>query len=475
MKKKPTATAATAAGAARLRRNAEKRLRSHAPAARPAADNQRLLHEVQVHQVELEMQNAALQEARDRVEALLEKYTDLYDFAPVGYFSLDEEGRILEANLTGAALLGVDRTPLINRRFPRFVAPASQAVFLAFLAAVFAGTAEQVCEAALLKQTGEPFWANIHGAPTLSVRGPRRWCRVAVSDITTLKHSQEAHRRMEALTVTNRELQREIIRRQAVEDALTASEQHQTQLLEQSRAMQDQLRHLSHRILQAQEEERKRISRELHDEITQTLVGINVHLETLVRDAQGHPDGFKQKIARTQRLVEKSVHIVHQFARELRPTALDDLGLISTLHSFLKEFTKRTGIRVGFKAFAAVDQLESASRIVLYRVVQSALTNVAQHAQASRVTVSLRELPGAVRLEIADNGKSFDVEPVMRVTRHKRLGLISMRERLEMVGGSFAVKSAPDHGTTVIGQIPFVNRPARTTGPAGDPGALDAL
>ena len=86
------------------------------------------------------MQNAELQEARDRMEALLEKYTDLYDFAPVGYFSLDEQGLILEVNLTGAALLGVERSRLINRRLPRFVAPASQPVFLAFLERVFAGT-----------------------------------------------------------------------------------------------------------------------------------------------------------------------------------------------------------------------------------------------------------------------------------------------------------------------------------------------
>src|SRR5487761_1976985 len=89
-------------------------------------DAQRLLHELQVHQVELEMQNSELQEARDRMETLLEKYTDLYDFAPVGYFSLDKEGRILEVNLTGTALLGVERSRLIQRRLPRLVAPASK-------------------------------------------------------------------------------------------------------------------------------------------------------------------------------------------------------------------------------------------------------------------------------------------------------------------------------------------------------------
>ena len=92
---------------------------------------------------------------------LLEKYTDLYDFAPVGYFSLDEQGRILEVNLTGAALLGVERSRLINRRLPRFVAPASQPVFLAFLERVFAGTGKQVCEAALLRKDAARFLGRL--------------------------------------------------------------------------------------------------------------------------------------------------------------------------------------------------------------------------------------------------------------------------------------------------------------------------
>ena len=145
----------TSADAAELRRRAEARLRkqrknqqSKAGAPKSDADTQRLLHELQVHQIELEMQNAELQKARDELEAPLEKYTDLYDFAPVGYFSLDEQGLILEVNLTGAALLGVERSRLINRRLPRFVAPASRPIFLAFLEKVFAGPGKQVCEAA---------------------------------------------------------------------------------------------------------------------------------------------------------------------------------------------------------------------------------------------------------------------------------------------------------------------------------------
>src|ERR1019366_4947347 len=122
--------------AAELRRRAEARLcehpgrqRSKASHPKSETDPRRLLHELQVHQVELEVQNAELQDARNRMETLLEKYTDLYDFAPVGYFSLNEQGRILEVNLAGAALLGVERSRLIGRHLPGFVAPPSLPVF----------------------------------------------------------------------------------------------------------------------------------------------------------------------------------------------------------------------------------------------------------------------------------------------------------------------------------------------------------
>ncbi|MEK7677529.1 MAG: ATP-binding protein [Verrucomicrobiota bacterium] len=464
MNKKPNPSAV----AAQLRRRAEARLRerrknqrSEAGDPKSAADPQRLLHELQVHQVELEMQNAELQEARDRMETLLEKYTDLYDFAPVGYFSLDEQGRILEVNLTGAALLGVERSRLINRRLPHFVAPVSQPVFLAFLERIFAGPGKQVCEASLLKADDAAFWANFHAVPAISLRDPRKWCRVAVSDITALKRAEEAQRRMEVLAVTNRELEREIARRQVVEESLKKSELHQSRLLEQSRHMQEQLRRLSRQVLQAQEEERKRISRELHDVIAQILTGINVQLATLKTEATVNSEDLINNISRTQRLVEKSVDIVHRFALELRPAVLDDLGLIPALLSFMKTFTKKTGIRVSLTAFTSglIKELDSARRTVLYRVAQEALSNVARHAHASRVEANLRRLPDGVCLQIKDNGKSFEVERVLQAKKSKRLGLLGMRERVEMVGGQFTVESAPGHGTTIQAHIPFRNGP----------------
>ena len=463
MNRKPTPTR----DAAELRRQAEARLRerqrkrrSEAGDPKAEAEPRRLFHELQVHQVELEMQNAALQDARDRTEALLEKYTDLYDFAPVGYFSLDEQGRILEVNLTGAALLGVERSSLISRRLPCFVVSKSQPIFQAFLERVFAGTGKHVCEAALSRKDGAPFWAGFHGASALSVSGPLKWCRVAVSDITSLKEAEGSQDRMATLALANRELRREIDRRQAVEDSLRKSEEHYGRLLEQSRQMQEQLRLLSRQVLSTQEEERKKISRELHDVIAQTLTGINVRLAALKKEGTSNTRGLERSIARTQRLVQQSVDIVHQFARKLRPTALDDLGLIPALHTFMKHFRAETGIRVSLSAFAAVEQLHGDKRTVLYRVAQEALTNVARHARASQVEVKLQKMGEAICMTITDDGKGFQTERVVRAKQGKRLGLLGMRERLEIVGGNFTVTSAPGKGTTVLAQIPLLDRPS---------------
>ncbi len=559
--------------------------KEHLATPKSPADPQRMLHELQVHQIELEMQNAELHEARVRMEALLEKYTDLYDFAPGGYFSLDELGVVLEVNLTGAALLGVERSRLITRRLQNFVAPASRPEFLAFLKNVFTKPGKHAYETSLLMEDGSLIWADLQAVAAISPDSQRPWCRVTFSDITPLKqaeeklhrsealfatlieqapvgvyvvderlrlqqvnpralpifskvhpligrdlsqimrilwpqkiadeimahfrhtlqtgkayispefserrhdtgakesyewqlqritlpagqhgvvcfftditerkHAEAVQRRVEVLAASNKKLELEIVRRQAGEKSLKKSERHLSRSLVQSRHQQEQLRQLARQILLAQEEERKRISCELHDEIAQTLVGMNLHLESLAREDTVNRADFKQKIARTQELIESSLNVVHRFARDLRPTLLDDMGLLPALHSYLNEFTERTKVRIHFKAFAGVERLSSYRRTVLYRVAQSALTNIAQHAHATDVKVSITKVRHIACLEIHDNGKSFDVERVLFAKRYKRLGLIGTRERVEMIGGTFSVESSPGKGTTIRAQIPY--------------------
>ena len=257
------------------------------------------------------------------------------------------------------------------------------------------------------------------------------------------------------LAASNLELSLEIAQRKVAEAALKKSEDHYSELLRQSDRLQEQLRRLSRQILSAQEDERKRISRELHDVIAQTLTGINIRLATLKTEAAINTKDLDRNIARTQRLVEKSVNIVHEFARELRPAVLDDLGLIPALLSFVKLFSKRTRIHVHLKAFAGVEELDGNQRTILYRVAQEALTNVSRHAHASQVEVSIQRLTDGICMKVIDDGKAFEVERVLNARGSKRLGLLGMRERLEMVGGRFQVESVAGKGTTVTAHIPL--------------------
>jgi signal transduction histidine kinase len=269
--------------------------------------------------------------------------------------------------------------------------------------------------------------------------------------------NEELSQRTQDLATSNRQLTKEIARRKVVENSLRKSEQQTHLLLEQSRLLQQQLRLLSRRVLRAHEEERKRISRDLHDVVAQLLSGINVRLATLKKETYVNTKEFSREISNAQRLVVKSVDIVHQFARELRPAVLDDLGLTPALRSHLKKFTQESGVRTSLSTFDGLENLSNAKRTVIYRVVQEALLNVGRHAQASRVQVCIQKIPAAVSVSITDDGKSFDVENMWNCRKNQRLGLLGMRERVEMVRGTFRIESAPGHGTTIRIKIPFKN------------------
>jgi signal transduction histidine kinase len=286
--------------------------------------------------------------------------------------------------------------------------------------------------------------------PIENTHRPAIEARVELSQV-----NRQLRQRSVDLTDSILQLRQQIVQRKAAEECLERSERHYGQLLEQSRQMHEQLRLLSRQVLSAQEEERKKISRELHDVIAQTLTGINVRLGTLKKESVVNTEGLKQNIARTQELVQRSVDIVHRFARELRPTVLDDLGLIPALHTFMKAFREQTGIRVSLSAFAAVEELNGDKRTVLYRVAQEALTNVARHAQASEAEVKIQKLDRSISMKIKDNGKGFHEGRVLHAKKRNRLGLLGMRERLEMVGGKFVVSSTPGQGTIVEAHIPL--------------------
>jgi PAS domain S-box-containing protein len=438
-----------------LRRRAEQRLRNQqlAGKARPKikADTQRILHQLQVHQIELELQNEELKKAKDEVDAGLKKYTDLYEHSPAGYFTLSANGTIRLMNLTGASMVGIERSQLMGRRFGILVSPEHRPAFNTFLKRAFAVRNKLSRDFGLVSKGQSPQTVRIEVQRLPSGLE----CRAVVVDISEHQRAEETQRRLEVATASNSELQREIIKREMVEAALKKSEGNARRLLRDSEKMQLQLRIMSHRILRVQEEQRKAISRELHDHISQTLIGINLHMTAFAKAAKKEPRHALRSVAPMRKLVTRAVETVHRFAQDLRPAMLDEIGLVPSLTTYLSGFDKPKGLQIQFKAFAREIPLDNEKRTVLYRVAQEALVNVAKHARATKVEVTILSVPKGVCLEIADNGKSFDVERIKRKEMGNHLGLISMRERVGMVGGDFKIESKKGTGTIIRATVPF--------------------
>jgi signal transduction histidine kinase len=246
----------------------------------------------------------------------------------------------------------------------------------------------------------------------------------------------------------------DITERKRTEDALLRSEQHYRELFQEGERMQDELQRLSREILRVQEEERTRISREIHDEIGQALTAISVTLEKLKTDPK--PSEVKLKIRSVQSLVEKTTDFIRHFAHQIHPVMLEDLGLLPAIRSFLRDFQKNTDIHVKLKFSANVERVSIEQKTVLYRIVQESLTNILKHSGTRNASVMIGKSPKGITLEVVDSGKGFDF-PATSGIREKGqgLGILGMRERARIVGGRFAILSRPGKGTRVRVHLPL--------------------
>ncbi len=209
------------------------------------------------------------------------------------------------------------------------------------------------------------------------------------------------------------------------------------------------------RIVEAQELERRRLSRELHDETGQALTSILLGLRTL-EDADGKDD-FPTAIGELRQLVVGTLQDVRRLALELRPKALDDFGLVPALERLTSSFAEQTGIAVELESRLSETRLPSEIETVLYRVVQEALTNVLKHAHAEHVSILLSERDGVVATVIEDDGRGFPpkILDTLEVSKEGGLGLAGMRERVSLVDGRFTVEATEGAGTTIVVEVPF--------------------
>ncbi len=209
-------------------------------------------------------------------------------------------------------------------------------------------------------------------------------------------------------------------------------------------------------IIDAQENERKRISRELHDEIGQSLTAIKFSLDMIEKDLPQIPAGLKEKLGEAKSLSSQTLTSMRQLSMDLRPTMLDDLGLIPTLRWYVQNFSNRLNIFSDFQAIGFEEKLPPQIETAFYRIVQETLNNIAKHAQADRFEVQLEQRDSRIFACIRDNGKGFDLEKVLHPESPERgFGIVGMQERVSLLGGRIDIRSRPNVGTEIQIEVPY--------------------
>jgi len=223
-------------------------------------------------------------------------------------------------------------------------------------------------------------------------------------------------------------------------------------------------------IIEAQEGERRRISRELHDEIGQALYAIQFNLEMIDKDLSQTTSTVRGRLLEAKSLSSQTVTAMRQLSLDLRPTMLDDLGLIPTLRWYIQNFSNRLNIYSNFEAMGFKEKLPPQIETAFYRIIQEALNNIAKHAQADRVEISLVKRDSRILASIQDNGKGFDLDKVLHPGSPERgFGIIGMKERVSLLGGEIDIQSRPNFGTLIQIEIPSedVRHDEKDTGSIG--------
>jgi signal transduction histidine kinase len=400
--------------ATELRRRAEERLKTETPAVpRTEADMQRLLHELQVHQIELEMQNTELRQARDETEKALEMYADLYDFAPVGYLTLDRDGSIRAANLTVAGLLGREHSQLIGRRFGLFVAAEIRPTFLAFLGRVFASPAKESCEVALVAEGDSPRFVQIEALACTTGQE----CRVALIDISKRRQLEEQIEMQHAeLLAANIEL-----------EAFNYTISH------------DLRAPLT--IIQG------------YSQILRELPG-----DQLQEPARDYLREIHEGALRMNRLIDTLLEFSCVARVEIRTEKLDLSKMAEDVATELK--MKKRERRVTFRIAAGIvaNGDPDLLRVVLVNLLGNAWKYSGQR-EPSVIEFGLREVDGKPACYVRDNGPGFDLAhadklfiPFQRLPGTKAeghgIGLATVDRIVRRHGGLVWAESQPGKGTT---------------------------
>jgi PAS domain S-box-containing protein len=361
---------------------------------------------------------------RRRAEQALEKQRaflrQVIDVDPNFIFAKDRDGRFTLVNQAVADAYGTSVDGLLGKTDADFNPSAEEVEFFLRMDREVMDTREErfIPEEAITDSTGKVRWLQTVKRPLVDEGGVAGQVLGSATDITARKEAEEKLRRSEAAL----------------------------------RLSQAELRALAGKLLSAQEEERRRLAREMHDDLTQRLAVVAIEAGKLEQQLASAGQDIPEKLRDIKLQMVKLSDDVHSISRQLHPSILHDLGLVDALESECSSFARREGIPVEFRAVKLPQALPWETSLSLYRIAQEALRNVAKHAEARGAEVTLEPEDGWVLLTIRDRGRGFDPR---RTSENRGLGLASMEERARLVGARFRIDSESGKGTTVQVRAPL--------------------
>lgn len=422
--------------AVRLCRRGENLLRTHIsnPGAPTGEEVRQLVHACERQFASMEMENEQLRKAVEQLERYRDRYVDLYDFAPVGYANLDEDGYVQEVNLAGAHLLGTDRESLTGYPLVDYVSPGDREVFLRHIRECVQDRQEVTSEATMRTKDGRTIEVQFRSIPIEEDDKQGVFCKTAFTDITELK---EAERQLKALNET---LEQRVAERTAVAEQRAA-----------------QLRALASELAQAEQSERRRLAQALHNQLHQLLVVARMKIATLSRQVQ--EERARRTIAQVDELLRDSITESRSLTIELSPPVLYNAGLAGALEWLAGQMHEKHGLTVDVEVDPQAEPSDEGTRVFLFQAVRELLSNVVEHGQTDRAWIRMRLDRAYVRIEVRDQGIGFDpmrMEVVAGIPGG--FGLFNIRERLELLGGRMEIDARQGEGTRVAIVAPL--RPA---------------
>jgi PAS domain S-box-containing protein len=395
---------------------------------------------------------------RKRMEDALregeKKYRQLIELAQEGIWTIDENADTNFVNPRMAEMLGYSVDEMMGRSLFFYMDERGKKIARLNIERRKKGIKEQH-DFEFICKNGNRIYTSLATTPLIDERGQYKGSLAVVADITDRKQAEGALKR------ARDELEQRVLERTG--DLLTSNEQLVEEVEERKRMeralrqSEKRLRLLSSQLLTIQEKERKRVAQELHDGIGQMLTAIKFKVEnTLHHKGKGKNKVVESSLKDVVRMIQLSVEEARRIQMDLRPSILDDLGILATIGWFCREFQKvYTALHIEMEIDVQENEVPPPLKTVIYRVLQEALNNVAKHSNATLVRFSLKRNGERIELLIGDNGAGFAAEEVLTTEGFKKgFGLSGMRERTELSNGTFRVDSRKGSGTTIKSSWP---------------------